>query len=124
VITCIAEHHEDKPLSSSESRIVWVADAISGARPGARYEPHGEYVKRMTEIEKTASEFKGVEAAFAYQAGREVRVLVKPESVSDKELPILAHKIREELEKKVAYVGQIKVTCIREKRVTETTKAK
>ncbi|HUW21378.1 MAG TPA: ribonuclease Y [Candidatus Bathyarchaeia archaeon] len=124
VISCIEEHHEDKPFSSAESRIVWVADAVSGARPGARYEPHEEYLKRMTEIEETASNIEGVEAAYAYQAGREVRVLVKPEAVSDKELPLLAHRISQELEKKVAYVGQIKVTCIRESRTTETTKAK
>lgn len=124
VITCIAEHHEDKSSSSPESRTTWVADAISGARPGARYEPHGEYVKRMTEIEKAASSFSGVEAAFAYQAGREARVLVKPEAVSDKELPLLARKIRDKLEKEVAYVGQVKVTCIRESRTAEITKVK
>lgn len=124
VVSCIAEHHEDLPFSSVESRIVWVADAISGARPGARYEPHEEYLKRMTDIEKAASSFDGVEAAFAYQAGRDVRVLVRPDEVNDKELAVLAHKIRQELEEKVNYVGQIKVTCIRELRTAETTKSK
>ena len=72
----------------------------------------------------SASQMKGVGVAYAYQAGREVRVLVKGEEVSDKELPLLARRISQELEQKVAYVGQIKVTCIRESRVTETTKAK
>jgi ribonuclease Y len=124
VVTCVAEHHEDRPFSTAESRIVWLADAISGARPGARYEPHEEYVKRMTEIEEVASSFDGVEAAFAYQAGRDVRVLVKPDKVSDKELSVLAHKIKAELEEKVAYAGQIKLTCIRETRVMETTRSK
>ncbi len=124
VIDCIAEHHEDKPFSSPESRIVWIADAISGSRPGARYEAHEEYVKRMEEIEEIANKFKGVEEAFAYQAGRDVRVLVKPEEVSDDELVVLANKIAKELEKKVSYAGQIKVTCIRETTASETTKAK
>lgn len=124
VIDCIAEHHEDRPFSSAESRIVWIADAISGSRPGARYEAHEEYVKRMEEIEEIANKFKGVEEAFAYQAGRDVRVLVKPEEVSDDELVVLANKIAKELEKKVSYAGQIKVTCIRETAASETTKAK
>jgi ribonuclease Y len=124
VIDCIAQHHEDQTFSSAESRIVWVADAISGARPGARYEPHEEYVKRMTEVEEAASSFEGVKAAYAYQAGREVRVMVAPEKVPDSELPLLARKIKEELEKKVAYVGQIKITCIREARAADTTRAK
>jgi len=124
VVHCIGEHHEDKSFSTIESRIIWIADSISGARPGARYEPHEEYVKRMKEIEEAAIGFKGVKNVYAYQAGRDVRVLVKPDDVSDQELPLLAHKIKEELEEKVAYVGQVKVTCIRESRVTEMTRAK
>lgn len=124
VVACVAEHHEDKPFSSPESRIVWIADAISGSRPGARYEAHEEYVKRMEEIEEVANKFKGVEEAFAYQAGRDVRVLVKPEEVSDEELVVLANKIAKKLEEKVTYAGQIKVTCIRETAASETTKAK
>jgi ribonuclease Y len=124
VIDCIAEHHEDKPFSTVESRIVWVADAISGSRPGARYEPHEEYLQRMTQIEKVASEFEGVKEAFAYQAGRDVRVMVKPEEIGDDQLTILADKIARALEEKASYAGQIKVTCIRETRAAETTKAK
>ncbi|MBU1126837.1 MAG: ribonuclease Y [Patescibacteria group bacterium] len=124
VIDTIAEHHEDIPFSSPESRVVWISDAVSGSRPGARYEPHEDYLKRMTQIEEIASEFPGVKEVFAYQAGRDVRVLVKPEEVSDDELIVLASKIASELEKKVSYAGQIKVTCIRETSSFDTTKAK
>ncbi len=124
VINAVAEHHEDKPFSSAVSRIVWVADAISGSRPGARYEPHGEYVKRMAQIEDIAKSYSGVEVAYAFQAGRDVRVLVRPEEISDNELTNLVHKIAQHLEKDTQYAGQIKVTGIREYRVSEATKAK
>jgi len=124
VVACIAEHHEDKPFSSAESRIVWIADAASGSRPGARYEAHEEYVQRISQIEEIARSFPGVQEAFAYQAGRDVRVLVKPEEVSDDQLVILAQKITSALEEKASYAGQIKVTCIRETRASELTKAK
>jgi len=124
VVACIAEHHEDKPFSSAESRIVWIADAASGSRPGARYEAHEEYVQRISQIEEIARSFPGVQEAFAYQAGRDVRVLVKPEEVSDDQLVVLAQKITSALEEKASYAGQIKVTCIREIRASEVTKAK
>ena len=124
VIACVAEHHEDKPFSSVESQIVWVADAISGSRPGARYEPHEEYLQRMEQIEETVKKFGEVKEVFAYQAGRLVSVLVKPEEVSDDELTVLAQKITEKLEEEVSYAGQIKVVCIRETQASETTKAK
>ena len=124
VVACIAEHHEDKPFSSAESRIVWIADAASGSRPGARYEAHEEYVQRISQIEEIARSFPGVQEAFAYQAGRDVRVLVKQEEVSDDQLIILAQKITSALEEKASYAGQIKVTCIRETRASELTKAK
>lgn len=124
VIACIAEHHEDKPFSSAESRIIWIADAVSGSRPGARYEVHGEYLERMSQIEEIVKGFEGVQEVFAYQAGRDVRVMVRPETVSDDQLTVLADKIARTLEEKASYVGQIKVTCIRESRVSETTKAK
>lgn len=124
VVDCIAEHHEDKPFSSAESRIVWIADAISGSRPGARYEAHGEYLERMTQIEEIANKFAGVKEAFAYQAGRDVRVLVKPEEISDDQLVVLANKIARSLEENASYVGQIKVTCIRENRASEVTQAR
>ncbi|MEK9185508.1 MAG: HDIG domain-containing metalloprotein, partial [Patescibacteria group bacterium] len=124
VINAVAEHHEDKSFSSHVSRIVWVADAISGSRPGARYEPHDAYVKRMQIIEEIAKSFPGVSEVFAFQAGRDVRVLVRPEEVSDSDLTLLVAKIRERLEKEAQYAGQIKITAIREVRATDITKAK
>ena len=124
VVNCIAEHHEDRPFSSIESTIVWIADAISGSRPGARYEPHEEYVKRMSKVEDIAKSFPGVEAAYAFQAGRDVRVIVKPDEVDDDKLTVLAYDIARKLEKEAEYAGQIKVTVIREVRATETTVAK
>lgn len=124
VINAVAEHHEDKPFSSPTSRIVWVADAISGSRPGARYEPHEAYVKRLTQIEEIAKAFPGVHEVFAFQAGRDVRIIVKPEMVSDSELNILVAKIKQNLEKNAQYVGQIKITALREVRVSDITKAK
>lgn len=124
VVACIEEHHEDKPFSSAESRIVWIADAASSSRPGARYEPHEEYVKRMTQIEKIAGSLPGVKKAFAYQAGRDVRILVDPDDIGDDELEVLISKITKKLEEEAQYAGQIKVTAIRETRASKTTKAK
>lgn len=124
VVAIIAEHHEDKPFSSIESVIVWVADAISGSRPGARYEPHENYVKRMDKIEEIAASFEGVSEAVAFQAGRDVRVVVNPEEVNDDRLTVLAHDIAQRLEKEAEYAGQIKVTVIRETRASDTTSAK
>jgi ribonuclease Y len=124
IVAIIAEHHEDKPFSSIESVITWIADAISGSRPGARYEPHEGYVRRMSKIEEIASDFDGVETVYAFQAGRDVRVIVKPEEVDDDALTILAHKIAKRLEKEAEYAGQIKVTAIREVKASKTTAAK
>jgi ribonuclease Y len=124
VISCIAEHHEDKAFSSLESRTVWIADAISAGRPGARYETHQEYAERLEEIEKIAQEFEGVQEAFAYQAGRDVRVMFKPEEISDEQLVVLVDKIARALEERASYAGQIKVTGIRETRAFGLTKAK
>jgi ribonuclease Y len=121
VINAVAEHHEDKPFSSDISRIVWIADAISGSRPGARYEPHGDYLKRMKKLEEIANSFTGVIEAIAYQAGRDVRVMVKPNEISDSELTILVYKIAKELGKVADFAGQIKVTGIRETRATALT---
>ncbi len=98
--------------------------AISGSRPGARYEPHEDYVVRMNKIEEIAKTFDGVETAFAFQAGRDVRIIVKPDEVDDDKLTLLAHDIARKLEKEAEYVGQIKVTVIREVRATETTSAR
>ena len=124
VVACVAEHHEDKPFSSNESVCVWTADAISGSRPGARYEPHEGYVKRMTKIEEIAKGFPGVEQVFAFQAGRDVRVIVNPTEVDDDQLTVLAYDIARKLEKEAEYAGQVKVSAIREVRAVETTSAK
>lgn len=124
VVNAIAEHHEDIPFSAPESVVVWMSDAISGARPGARYEAFEDYKAQMDKIEEIAKDFDGVENAWAFQAGREVRVMVKPEEVSDEEITILAHNVAGRLEKEVSYAGQIKVTVIRELRGDATTKAK
>lgn len=122
VIACVAEHHEDKPFSSIESIIVYIADAISGARPGARYEDYEEYKKRLSNLEAIAKSNEGVKEAYAIQAGREVRVIVDPGKVDDAKATILAQKIKEEIEKKLTYPGQVKVTIIRELRVSEIAK--
>lgn len=119
VANCIAEHHEDKPFSSVESIICYIADAISGARPGARREDVEGYIKRIEGIEKIATSYEGVDKAFAVSAGREVRVIVFPDKVSDDELPKLTHDIAEQIGKEVMVPGQVKVTAIRETRATE-----
>lgn len=123
VVACVEEHHEDKPFSSVESMIVYLADAISGSRPGARYEDLEKYLARMTQLEDICKSFPGVVDAWVFQAGREVRVLVDPEKANDNEAVILAQKIRERIESEIKeFPGQIKITVIRELRVTETAK--
>lgn len=124
VVDAVAEHHEDRPFSRIESIIVWIADAISGARPGARYEPHEGYVKRMEKIESIVNSFHGVEVGYAFQAGRDVRVIVKPEEVDDDAMTVLVHDIAKKIEKEAEYAGQVKVTAIREVRASATTTAK
>lgn len=124
IIDTVAEHHEDKAFSSFESVLVYVADAISGARPGARYEPHEEYVDRMEKIEELAKEFPGVDQVFAFQAGREVQVVVKPERISDDELTVLAHDIAKKFENEIEYAGQVKVNVVRETSASASTRAK
>jgi len=123
VINCVAEHHEDKPFSSIESVIVYIADAISGARPGARYEDYEEYVKRLRTLEEIAKSYEGVIDAYAFQAGRELRVIVKPDVVDDATAIKMSHDITKKIEEKVKnYPGQIKVTVIREMRATSIAK--
>ena len=123
VIDCVESHHEDVPFKSVEGVIVYIADAVSGGRPGARHEDFEEYLKRIKTIEDAARTQKGVRDAYALQAGRELRVIVKPDEVSDDEMSIMAQKIREELEKKFdVFPGQIKVTIIRESRAEAVTK--
>src|SRR5437667_2899576 len=116
VINCIAAHHDDVPHESPVSVIVQAADAISGSRPGARREAFETYVKRLGDLEKLASEFKGVEKVFAIQAGREVRVVVTPEAVDDTAAALLTDEIARKIERELQYPGQIKVVVIRETR--------
>ncbi|OGC47219.1 ribonuclease Y [candidate division WWE3 bacterium RIFCSPHIGHO2_01_FULL_42_13] len=122
VIDCVAEHHEDKPFSSIESGVVHIADHISGARPSARSEDYEAYVKRLKDLEEAAYSFDGVEKVYALEAGREVRVFVKPERVDDASTALLAREIARKIELEQNYPGIVKVTVIRETRVTETAK--
>ena len=114
VVNCVAEHHEDKPFSSIESVIVYIADAISGARPGARYEDVEEYAKRLKDMEEIAKSYEGVTDAYAFEAGRELRVIINPGDLTDEETTLLAQKLREEISSKLAVPGEVKVTAIRE----------
>ncbi|MDO8609467.1 MAG: ribonuclease Y [bacterium] len=123
VIDCVAAHHEDIPFPSIESILVYISDAVSGGRPGARHEDFQEYLKRIKTIEDAAKTKKGVKEAYALQAGRELRVVIHPEEVTDDEAVIMAVKIKDELETKFdVFPGQIKVTVIREFRTDATTK--
>lgn len=121
VVNCIAEHHEDKPFSSVESILVAISDSISGGRAGARHENVQDYIKRLSDIEKIALSFDGVDKCFAVQAGREVRVIVIPEKISDDELPKLTHDIAQRISKEVMVPGAVRITAIRETRASETT---
>jgi ribonuclease Y len=116
VINCIAAHHDDVPHESPVSVIVQAADAISGSRPGARREAFETYVKRLSQLETLAAEFKGVDKVFAIQAGREVRVVVTPEAVDDAGAARLTDEIARKIERELQYPGQIKVVVIRETR--------
>ncbi|NCS97145.1 MAG: ribonuclease Y [Candidatus Pacebacteria bacterium] len=116
VIDCIAQHHEDEPFSGPEQMVVYIADAISGARPGARYENYEGYVKRLQQLEEIAMQYPEVRQAYAIQAGREVRVLLEPEKSKDNDVTVLSVKIRDEIKEKMTYPGTVTVTVIRELR--------
>ncbi len=122
VVNAIASHHHEVDQTSVEAVIVEVADAISGSRPGARRESLDLYVKRIRTLEDIASSFKGVEQAYALQAGREVRIIVEPEDVDDLAAIELSKNIARKIEESMQYPGQIKVTVIREKRAVEYAK--
>jgi ribonuclease Y len=122
VLNCIASHHHEVEQLYVESIIVEAADAISGARPGARRESMETYIKRVRTLEEIASSFKGVEQSYALQAGREVRVIVRPEDVDDVGAARLAREIAKRIEESMQYPGQIKVQVLRETRITEFAK--
>jgi ribonuclease Y len=119
VVHCIEAHHEEIEPSSIESLITIVADAVSGSRPGARRESLDQYIKRLQALEEVANGFKGVEKAFAIQAGREIRIIVKPEEIGDLEAMRLARDISKRIEETLEYPGQIRVTVVRETRAVE-----
>ncbi|MEK7064689.1 MAG: ribonuclease Y [Patescibacteria group bacterium] len=122
VIDAVEQHHEDKEFSSKESVLVYIADAISGSRPGARHENVEDYIKRLNRLEEIANGHEGVAESFAIQAGRELRVVVTPEKVADDQLPILASEIKDEIQNSLTYPGTVKVTVVRETRAIDVAK--
>jgi ribonuclease Y len=122
VVNCIASHHHEVEQESVEAVIVEAADAISGARPGARREDLEQYIKRLRALEDIANSFKGVSQSYAIQAGREVRIMVRHEDVDDLASTRLARDIAKKVEETMQYPGQIKVTVIRETRAVDYAK--
>jgi ribonuclease Y len=122
VIHCVESHHHDIPQETIEAVIVEIADAISGSRPGARRETLESYVKRVRQLEDTARTFPGVAESYAVQAGREVRIIVKPEQLDDLACIQLSRDIAKRIEESMEYPGQIKVTVVRETRAVEYAK--
>ena len=122
VIHCIMAHHNDVEPQTLEAVLVQAADAISAARPGARRETLETYIKRLEKLEEIANSFDGVDNSYAIQAGREVRIIVKPDKVSDADTVLLAKDIAKRIENEMEYPGQIKVNVIRETRTMELAK--
>jgi ribonuclease Y len=119
VIKAMQSHHEDYPFENPESVIVFVADAISGGRPGARSDNAENYLKRLEDLEAIANSFDGIEKTYAVQAGREIRIFVRPEEIGDLEAQKMAKNIAKKVEEELKYPGEIKVTVIRENRITQ-----
>ena len=122
VVHAIEAHHGDVEPQTVIAVLVQAADAISAARPGARREDMENYIKRLEKLEEIAESFTGIEKAFAIQAGRELRVMVKPDAVHDAEMPLIARQMAEKIQEEVKYPGQIKINLIRESRATDYAK--
>jgi ribonuclease Y len=119
IVNAIAAHHEDVKAETILAPLVDAADALSGARPGARRDSLESYVRRLEELERISNAFKGVEKSYAVQAGREVRIIVQSDAISDEEAGLMAREIARKIESEMTYPGQIKVTVIREVRSVE-----
>jgi len=115
-------HHGDVEPKTIEAILVQAADAVSASRPGARRETVDTYIKRLKKLEEICNSYPGVEKSFAIQAGREIRLIVKPEVINDDNMIIMAKKVARQIENEMTYPGQIKVSLIREMRVTELAK--
>lgn len=122
VINAIASHHGDTPVTSVISSLVAVADALSASRPGARNDSLENYINRLSQLEEVGDNITGVEKAYALQAGREIRVIVKPDEVDDLQVHKIAREVKEKIESELKYPGTIKITVVRETRVTEEAK--
>ena len=122
IINAVQAHHGDVEPKTIEAVLVQAADAISASRPGARRETLETYIKRLEKLEEIADSFEGVEKSFAVQAGREIRLIVKPEKVSDSQMVIMAREVAEKVESEMEYPGQIKVNVIRETRAIDYAK--
>ena len=122
VINAVEAHHGDVEPKSTEAILVQAADAISASRPGARRETLDAYIKRLEKLEEIANSFEGVEHSFAIQAGREVRLIVKPEKVSDNDMVVMAREVAKRVENEMEYPGQVKVNVIRETRAVDYAK--
>jgi ribonuclease Y len=122
IVHAIAAHHNEEEPQTVEAWIVQAADALSGGRPGARRDSVENYIKRLEALEAVANSFEGVEKSFAIQAGREVRMLVQPESIDDLGAMRLARDVAKKIEESLEYPGQIKVTVVRETRAIEYAK--
>ena len=122
IINAVEAHHGDVEPKTLEAVLVQAADAISASRPGARRETLEAYIKRLQELEEIANSFDGVDKSFAIQAGREIRIIVKPEKISDADMTVLARDVAKKVENEMEYPGQIKVNVIRETRTIDYAK--